>query len=133
MKFKVILFSLFLGLSSVSFGAKDNVKTQMYQLIFGHLSSIKNKSETNLKKTVTDEFFKVMSKDGQLKKLFSLQSPSKSNIVFDIKVQKANVSKDTFFVNIKDKTASKYDSYWYVVKKDKSSGVYKIDGKKFID
>jgi len=110
-----------------------NIKSQMYQLMLGHLSSIKRKSESDLKKTVTETFLKEMSKGGQLKELFSLQTPSKSNITFDIKVQMANISKDTIYVNIKDKSAKDYSSYWYVIKKDQKSNQFKIAGKKFID
>lgn len=126
MKSLVIIFILLL--SKISFAnSKDDMQTVMHNF----LHSIKTANSKELKKIVSEKYYKILSKDGQLKKLFKSQKQDNKKIVFDLKFQKYHNKKNQFLVNIKDKSEVHYSHYWYVV--ELKDGKYKILNEQYLD
>lgn len=126
MKSIIIIFIL---LSSNLVFAKS--QSDMHKVMHTYLHSIKTANKTKLKEIVSDKYFKVLNKDGQLEKLFKQQTKNKKKITFDIKFQKYHNKKNLYLVNIKDKTQKDYGHYWYVV--EHKDGKYKILKEQYLD
>ncbi len=89
------------------------------ELMNNYLKAIHTKNAVELKKMTGTDYYKGLEKN-------YLSSNIKQNkkfipYGFDIKVNKANVSKDQFWVNIKDKKKKEYSDYWYIIKKEKDN------------
>jgi hypothetical protein len=119
-----ILLLILLSISSVQ--AKENIDKKVESLMHSHLSAIKSKNYSKLRRTITDSYFRSLNKNNGIRTLFSMQDSNKKSIKFDIRVEKA-VSKNKYFANIKDKKDMGFDHYWYRIIRTKD-GNLKIDG-----
>lgn len=121
----VILILLF------TFSSFASSKAEMKSVMHTYLESIKTADKIKLKKVVSDNYYKLLAKDGQLEKLFKQQKKDDKKIDFDMKFQKYHNKKDHFLVNIKDKSQKEYGHYWYVV--EFKNGKYKILKEEYLD
>lgn len=113
MRLMLYLFTiLFISSSSLVIA---ETKSTLYQLMHQHLSAMKAKDTTKLRKTVTIKYFKLMSKDGQLEELFLQQKNDRKKIDFDIVFKELSKKKNEYLVNIKDKDKKDYDDHWFVI------------------
>ena len=112
----VLLFLFLIANSSITIAeTKSASSSALFKLMHQHLSAMKAKNEVELKKTVTRNYFKLMSKDGQLKELFDLQKDDHKKIDFDIVFKELSEKQNQFLVNIKDKDKKEYDDHWFVI------------------
>lgn len=124
---KVILIFILLFIGTSFAKSQTDIKTVMHS----YLHSIKTANRAELKEVVSDKYYKILSKDGQLENLFKTQTKDDKKILFDIRFQKYHHKKNLFLVNVKDKAEAHYSHYWYVV--ELKDGKYKILKEEFLD
>lgn len=125
-----IILTLIIAIYSIHLHAEHS-KDDISKVMHSYLSSIKNKDESSIKDVVTKKYFKIMSKDGQLKELFSLQKSDKNKIEFDLSFKPYGKEKNKYLVNIKDKSQKEYGHYWYVLLLEDNR--LKIDHEEFLE
>lgn len=118
-----IYILILLALSTVFAATANDDSRKIESLMKNYLQAIKSKDQKKLKSLVTDKYYSQLEKDQGLEKLFSMQKDDKSPIDVDIKVVK---QKQDHRANIKNKSESDYDHYWFRIVSEKES--YKIDG-----
>lgn len=96
-----------------------------------YLDSIRSKKEDLFRSIVTDKYYKDLKNKKMIQEMFEMNKKSKKKLNFDIKIKKAGLDKDTYFINIKDKSQKNYGHNWFKV--IKVNNKYKIDGTEFFD
>ena len=133
---KNVLISLLLAsfsVHAVDVTPNKQDRKQIKALISNYLLALKNKDEKKLKQVVSKKYFGMLKAHKILKKTFEMQTKPKPGFTpqFDMKVEQGVISKDLFFVNIKDKKQDHYHDYWYHVRK--ISGKFVIDDEQHRD
>ena len=123
-KFIFIFLSLFSIAPSFS---KVSIELELRQLAKEYVLSIINKDETKYRSLVTKDFLSKQMKNNFVKENFSKKtSKQKKEIKFDFKFIKAAVTKDKYFINIKEKKDKDFDDNWFIVIKNKNLNKYMI-------
>ena len=89
---------------------------EIKELMNTYLKNIHAKDAMKLKKITTNSFFKSLKNSYLNSKI--QQTKQFKPYSFDIKINKANLDKNQYWVNIKDKTKKDYSDYWYIIEKD---------------
>jgi hypothetical protein len=99
--------------STVTHASSDK---EIKELMNTYLKSIHAKDVINLKKITTNSYLKKLKNsylNSNIKQTKKFKAYS-----FDIKINKANLDKNQYWVNIKDKTKKDYSDYWYIIEKN---------------
>lgn len=107
----ILIFSLSLSLKA------DDEKIK--SLMNSYLKGIHSSDGVKLKALTTQDYFKSVEKNYLTSK--TVQRKEFIPFGFDIKINKANLDKNQFWVNIKDKKKASYPDYWYIVIRHKNS------------
>lgn len=124
------LMILFFILSLPSYANREDT---FMNLMDNYLQSLKQQDEKALQKIASPNFIKLLKSNGTLKKSFQKQSDApyqKKNFDLTFK-RRVRDKKESYFVNIKDKSQAKYSDHWYVVKKINDQWL--IDDMLFLD
>ena len=111
---KYFLFLLII-ISSLSYAHSEPKQENFEKLMTSYLQALKNQSHEELKKVTTDKFYQQFKKTGLLDKVFKAQKKGKVK-PFDVIFKKASLTKDLYFVNIKNKKKKEYGENWYYIR-----------------
>lgn len=122
----MITVFIFIFSINLSYGSEEELLKESTER---YLLSIINKDIDVYKKSVSNKYLKEQEKAGFIKRVFTKKlSNEKKELAFDFKSVKASVTKDKYFINIKEKDKKEFDDEWFIMIKDKSSSKWIIDG-----
>jgi hypothetical protein len=123
-KFLVLFIYFFTVDTSFS---KESIEGELKDLANKYVRSILSEDKALYKSVITKSYLDEQTKVNFLKEAFTKKTPlKKENVDFDFIYKKAAVTKDKYFINIKEKHKKDFDEDWFVVIKEKGSSQYKI-------
>lgn len=87
-------------------------------LMNNYLKALHSQDKTMLKNITSKEYYISLNKNFLQKKV--AQKNKFISFGFDIKINKAKIDTNQFWVNIKDKKQSEYSEYWYIIEEKKN-------------
>jgi len=111
---KQIVFLLFIFLSLPVVAIEKSKDSEIKGLMTSYLEALHKRDLKKLQKMTSPKYFEFLNKNFLIKKIQQDRKFRPNG--FDIKIKKANIKKDQFFINIKDKASKEYTDFWYVLK-----------------